>query len=70
MTLAGYGALKCVSLSNQERKTGPAILDIYSNEPLFYPDSVLLNKCSGSCNDINNPYAKLWVPEVVKNMSV
>ena len=70
MTLVGCGGLKCVSMSNQECKKRPAILDIYSNEPLFYPDSVLVNKCSGSCNDNNNPPAKLWVPEVVKNMSI
>ena len=29
------------------------------NEPLFYPYNVLVNKCSGSCNDINNPYVKV-----------
>ena len=33
---------------------------------LYYPYSVLVNKCSGSCNDINNPYAKLCVPDVAK----
>ena len=27
-------------------------------------------KCSGSCNNINNPYAKLCVPDVVKNVNV
>ena len=26
------------------------------------------NKCSGSCNNINDPYAKLCVPNVVKNI--
>ena len=29
--------LKCVSMSNQERKVRPAILNINSNESLFYP---------------------------------
>ena len=46
------------------------MLNINSNEPLFYPDSVLVNKCSGSCNDMNNPYAKLCVPDVAKNMNI
>ena len=27
-------------------------------------------KCSGSCNNINNPYAKLCLPDVVKNLNV
>ena len=29
-----------------------------------------MNKCSGSCNKINDPYAKLFVPVVVKNINV
>ena len=36
----------------------------------FYPYSILANKCSGSCNNINDPYAKLCVPDVVKNMKI
>ena len=29
-----------------------------------------INKCSGSCNNINNPCSKLCVPDVVKNLNV
>ena len=36
----------------------------------LYPYSVLVNKSSGSCNDINNPYAKLCVPDVVKDTNI
>ena len=50
-------------MSNQECKARPAIVNININEPLFYPYSVLVNKCSGRCNDINNPYAELCVPD-------
>ena len=48
--------LKCVSLNNQRCKVRPPIMNINSNEPLFYPCSVLLNKRSGSCNNNNDPY--------------
>ena len=41
-----------------------------SNEPLFYPYSIKANKCSDNCNNINDPYAKLCVPDVGKNMNV
>ena len=37
-----------------------------NNEPVFYPFSIKVNKCSGSCNNINYPYAKLCVPDAVK----
>ena len=36
----------------------------------LYPYIVLVNKSSGSCNDINNPYAKLCVPDVVKDTNI
>ena len=29
-----------------------------------------VNKCSVSCNNINDPYAKLCVPDVFKNINV
>ena len=53
-----YNALKCVSMNNRECKVRPEIIDINSNEPSFYPYGVKRSKCSGSCNNINDPYAK------------
>ena len=52
MTFFSCNALKYVSMSNQECKIRPEIINIKSNEPLFYPYSILVNKCSGSCNNI------------------
>ena len=40
---------KGVSINNQECKVRPEIINIKSNEPLFYIFSVKINKCSGSC---------------------
>ena len=56
-------------MNNQECKVRPEIINIESNEPSFYPYSVKISKCSGSCNNINNQYAKLCVPDVVRNMN-
>ena len=61
-------SLKCVSLNNQECKIRLKIIDItIINLYLF---NIKVNKCSGSCNNINSPYAKLCVPDVVKNKNV
>ena len=62
--------LKCFSMNNQECKVRPKVININSNEPLFYPYSVKISKCSGSCNNINDPYAKLCAPDSVKNINV
>ena len=57
-------------MTNQECKVRPEIVNVNSNETLFYPFSIRASKCSGSCNNINDPYAKMCVPDVVKNLNV
>ena len=34
-------------MKNQERKTRPQVINIDSNNPIFYPFSIKINKCSG-----------------------
>ena len=36
----------------------------------FFPYSIKTNKCSGSCNNINDPFTKLCVPDVAKNINI
>ena len=60
--------LNCISMKNQECKTRPQVININSNNPIFYPFSIKINKCSSNCNNINNPYAKICVPDVIKDL--
>ena len=46
------------------------LLNINSNETLSYPFTVSVNKCGGSCNTIDDPHARVWVPNKVKNRDV
>ena len=62
--------LSCISMNNQECKLRPEIINVNSDEPVFYPFSIKTSKCSGSCNNINDPYAKICVPDVVKDLNV
>ena len=57
-------------MSNHACKVKPEILNVNSDEPVFYPVSIKKSKCSGSCNNINDPYAKMRVSDVVKNLNV
>ena len=57
-------------MNNQECKVRPEIVNVNSDEPVFYPFSIKTSKCSGSCNNINDPYAKICVPDVVKDLNV
>ena len=69
-SLPNVNSLECVLLKNQECKERSEIVNINSNIPMFYPFSVKINKCSGNCNNINDPYAKICVPDTVKNLNV
>ena len=64
--LLNVNSLECVSIKNQECKAITKTIDVNSNEPVFYPSSIKVNKCGGSRNAINDPYAKLCVPDVIK----
>ena len=48
-------------MSNQACKVKPEILNVNRDEPVFYPVSIKKSKCSGSCNNINDPYAEMRV---------
>ena len=63
-------ALHCISMKNQECKIRPEVISINSNNPIFYPFSVKINRCHGNCNNINDPYARICVSDVIKNVNV
>ena len=48
------------------------VLDVNEGvgEALFYPYNVLVNKCSGSCNTLDDPMAKMCVPDIIKNVNM
>ena len=57
-------------MNNQECKIRPQIVHVNSEEPVFFPFSIKTSKCSGSCNNVNDPYAQLCVPDIIKNLNV
>ena len=61
-------SLSCISMNNQACKARPEIINVSSNNnPVFYPFSIKTNKYSGNCNNINDSYAKICVPDVVND---
>ena len=69
-SLVSTTSLNCISMKNQECKVRPEIINVNSNEPVFYPFSIKTSKCSGSCNNIDDPYAKICVSNVIKDLNV
>ena len=58
------------SLVSTTSLSRPEIINVNSNEPVFYSFSIKTSKCSGSCNNINDPYAKMCVSDVAKKLNV
>ena len=69
-TLRSVNSLSCISMNNLECRVRPQIVNVNSDDPVLYPFSIKASKCSGSCNNIKDPYAKMCVPDVVKNLNV
>ena len=65
-------ALECVSVINQKCMPRPKILNVNEGigEALFYPYNVLVNKCSGSCDTLDNTLFKICVPDVIKRVNM
>ena len=63
--LSNVNSLECVLMNNQECKNKNR-----NNESIFYPYSIKINKCKGSYNTINDPYAKICVPDQIKNINL
>ena len=69
-SLVSAASLSCISMNNQACKIRPEIINVNSNEPVFFPFSIKRSKCSSSYNDINDPYANICVPDAVKDLKV
>ena len=68
-SFTNVGFLNCISMNKQVYKARPEIINVNSNNPVFYPFSIKTSKCSGNCNNVNDPYAKICVLDVVKNLN-
>ena len=68
--LSYVNSLEFISMNNQECGARPKIVDVNNDEPVFYPYSIRVNKCGGSCSITNDMYAKLCVPDIIKNINV
>ena len=68
--LSSVNPLKCISMNNQECNVRPENVHVNGDELVFFPSNIKIRKCSSSCNNVNNPYAEMWAPDVIKNINV
>ena len=61
--VSNANSLKCVLIKNQACKAREVIIN---NEYMLYPFSIKANR---NCNNITNPYFRVCVPNVIKNIT-
>ena len=70
----GSNHTKCFLLSNQKCMTQPTLINLYPNEYSqefhYYPCSVKLDRCVGSCNTLNDLSKKVCVPRKTEDLNV
>ena len=54
-------------LKNEESKVRKVIVD---DDYMTFPYKIRVDRCVGSCNDKENPYFKVCLPDSIKNITV
>ena len=57
-------------MNDQQCNARPEIMNFNSNNLVFYPFNIKTSKFSGNCNNISDSYAKIFVPDVIKDLNV
>ena len=65
---------KCVLLSNQKCMAHPTLINLYSNEYSeefhYYPFAIILDRCVGRCNTLNDISNKVCVENKTEDLNL
>ena len=64
--VSNVNSLQCVLIKNEKCKVREVII---STEYMLYPFSIKVDRCNGNCNNISNPYYRVCVTNVIKNIT-
>ena len=69
-----FSHAKCISLSNKKCMIQPTLINLhpnkYSQEFHYYPFSVKLDRCVGSCNTLNDFSNKVCIPNKTEDLNL
>ena len=69
-SISGSLATKYVSLNNKLCMISPAFINLNPIELNYYPFMIMLDKCNGSCNVVDDLSTKISVPSEIKDVNV
>ena len=69
-----YYHAKCIALSIQKFMNQPTLINLHptgcSQESLYYPFPVELDRSVGSCNTLNGLFNKVYVPNKTEDLNL
>ena len=69
-----YFHTKCIALSIQKFMNQPTLINLHptgcSQESLYYPFPVELDRSVGSCNTLNGSFNKVYVPNKTEDLNL
>ena len=69
-----YYHTKCIALSIQKFMNQPTLINLHptgcSQESLYYPFPVELDRSVGSCNTLNGLFDKVYVPNKTEDLNL
>ena len=65
---------RCISLSNQKWEIQPTLINLHPNENNqefhYYPFAVILDRCAGRCNVLNDLSSNVCVPNKTDDLNL
>ena len=59
-----------MSLNNEQCKIKPALIDLNPAELKYYPYTINLDKCNGSCNTLSEISDRICAPDKTENVNL
>ena len=59
-----------MSLNNEQCKITPALIDLNPAELKYYPYTITLDKCNGSCNALSEISDRICAPDKTENVNL
>ena len=69
-SLAAAKTIICVSMSNQQFMVRPTLIDLNLEELHYYLFIISMNRCDGSCNNIEYPFGRICVPNKMEDVNL
>ena len=70
LCFGGSLATNFISVNNQQCMARPKLIDLNPDECRYYPFIVSIDRCEGSCNTVEDPFVRAFVPNKMEDVNL